>query len=486
MSKKDKEKEKEKRKKAEARRFPWAPVHARGLHPAEPGSAPEPPAAAADPPSRPPASEAPETRRSSPLPSVQGGGFEMRIPPLPPVTIEPRAQDDLVSDESAADIAPIGPTEHAAFAAGGPPSSPPSYGPESAAPTEVMRAPPSVADLEKQIRDLESRLDEMISRGSAPPADPQVPPPPSIVRPPPAPLYPTRPSPAPGDGARATARDLLPTDFYLRQWGRAGRRQRAEEVDEFGFDPAYEARYLPLFDFLYTTYFRVEAQGTSNIPADGRCLIVANHSGGPLPYDGLMLRTTVRREHPQARELRWLAEDFIYYLPFVGTAMNRLGAVRACPENAERLLATGKLVAVFPEGVKGIGKLYKERYRLQRFGRGGFIRLCLRTRTPLLPAAVVGAEEASPMLYRLEYMAKTLGLPYLPITPTFPALGPLGLLPAPTKWKVVFGEPMYFDDHAPSDADDEVAVSRLSERVRAAIQALLDRTLAHRRSIWFG
>jgi 1-acyl-sn-glycerol-3-phosphate acyltransferase len=206
-----------------------------------------------------------------------------------------------------------------------------------------------------------------------------------------------------------------------------------------------------------------------------------------------MLRTTLRHELAAAaatagaaRELRWLAEDFVYYLPFVGTMMNRLGAVRACQENAERLLATGRLVAVFPEGAKGIGKLYRERYRLQRFGRGGFIRLCLRTGTPIVPSAIVGAEEASPMLYRLEYMAKTLGIPYLPVTPTFPALGPLGLLPAPTKWKVAFGEPLRFDDHGPEDADDEVLVGRLSERVRAAIQALLDRTLAARRSIWFG
>jgi 1-acyl-sn-glycerol-3-phosphate acyltransferase len=199
-----------------------------------------------------------------------------------------------------------------------------------------------------------------------------------------------------------------------------------------------------------------------------------------------MLRTTLRREHPRARELRWLAEDFIYYLPFVGAAMNRLGAVRACQENAERLLAKGRLVAVFPEGAKGIGKLYRERYKLQRFGRGGFIRLCLRTQTPIVPCAIVGAEEANPMLYRVEYMAKSLGIPYLPITPTFPALGPLGLLPAPTKWKVSLGEPIRFDSYGPEAADDEILVGRLAERVRANIQAMLDRTIERRRSIWFG
>jgi len=291
--------------------------------------------------------------------------------------------------------------------------------------------------------------------------------------------------PAPRPSA-PTARELLTTDFYRRQWGSAGMRTRAEEVDEFGFDPAYEARLLPFLDVLYKHYFRVETEGMEHVPAEGRCLLVANHSGGPLPYDGILLRTAVRREHPGPRDLRWLAEDFVFHLPFVGTALNRLGAVRACQENAERLLAEGSLVAVFPEGAKGIGKLFKDRYRLQRFGRGGFIRLGLRTGTPIVPCAIVGAEEATPTLYKVEYLTKALGLPSLPITPTFPALGPLGLLPAPTKWKITLGEPLHFDGYGPDDADDELLVGRLSERVRGTIQGLLDRSLAGRRSVWFG
>jgi 1-acyl-sn-glycerol-3-phosphate acyltransferase len=284
----------------------------------------------------------------------------------------------------------------------------------------------------------------------------------------------------------ATAREVLSSDFYQRQWGRQSLRKRSEEVDEFGHDPAYEAKFIPFFDFLFKTYFRVEVEGTANIPSAGRCLIVGNHSGGPLPYNGIMLRTVLRREQANPRELRWLAEDFVFYLPFIGSAMNRLGAVRACQENAERLLAEERLVAVFPEGAKGIGKLYKDRYRLQRFGRGGFIRLCLRTQTPIVPCAIVGAEEANPMLYRVEYMAKTLGIPYLPITPTFPALGPLGLLPAPTKWRVVFGEPLDFDGYGPEAADDDILVGRLAERVRTTIQGMLDRMVAARKSVWFG
>jgi 1-acyl-sn-glycerol-3-phosphate acyltransferase len=223
----------------------------------------------------------------------------------------------------------------------------------------------------------------------------------------------------------------------------------------------------------------------SNVPALGRCLVVANHSG-TLPLDGLMLRTCVRREHATTRELRWLAEDSVFHLPFVGAFMSRVGGVRACPENAERLLSKEGLLAVFPEGVKGIGKLFRDRYRLQRFGRGGFIRLCLRTGTPLVPCAIVGAEEASPMLYRDELVSKFVGLPYLPVTPTFPLLGPLGLVPAPTKWSIEFGEIFRFDEYGPEAASDDVLVGRLADRVRAAIQNMIDRALAGRRSIWFG
>jgi 1-acyl-sn-glycerol-3-phosphate acyltransferase len=403
-----------------------------------------------------------------------------RLPDSSFASADSLGSGDDVGEETQADIAPIGPTEYA-FAE--PRSTPPEV------PAESRKAAPgaaSVEHLEQQIKDLEARLDDMIERKKAspsavPPADDDDDDPPSVQKaagpPIPEPLH-----SSPG----ATAREVLSSDFYQRQWGRQSLRKRSEDVDEFGHDPAYEAKFIPFFDFLCKTYFRVEAEGTANIPDAGRCLIVSNHSGGPLPYDGIMLRTVLRREHARARELRWLAEDFVYYLPFIGSAMNRLGAVRACQENAERLLAEERLVAVFPEGAKGIGKLYKDRYRLQRFGRGGFIRLCLRTQTPIVPCAIVGAEEANPMLYRIEYMAKTLGIPYLPITPTFPALGPLGLLPAPTKWRVVFGEPLDFDGYGPEAADDEILVGRLAERVRAAIQGMLDRMVSARKSVWFG
>jgi 1-acyl-sn-glycerol-3-phosphate acyltransferase len=199
-----------------------------------------------------------------------------------------------------------------------------------------------------------------------------------------------------------------------------------------------------------------------------------------------MLKTAIAKEHVAARELRWLTEDFITYLPFVGSFMNRMGAVRACQENAERLLARDKLVAVFPEGVKGMSKLYRDRYRLQRFGRGGFVRLCLRTQTPIVPCAIIGAEETNPILFRFEKLAKSFGLPYLPVTPTFPLLGPAGLLPAPTKWTIRFGEPIDLSAHAPSAADDQVLVGELAERVRTTIQDMLDLGISKRESVFFG
>ena len=354
--------------------------------------------------------------------------------------------------------------------------------PEEHAGYDELKGAQEVAD---QIRELEERLDKMIdetSRRALPTADMPATPAPRTYPPPNS----SRMLPEDGDGTVFdTARELLSTEFYMRKWGRLGMRNRSEEVDDFGFDPVYEQKVRPIFDFLYEKYFRVECEGTDKIPAEGRCLLVSNHSG-TLPYDGAMIKTAVKREHPQARDVRWLAEDFIFHFPFIGAFSNRVGAVRACQENAERLLRQEALVAVFPEGVKGIGKLYKERYRLQRFGRGGFIKLCLRTQTPIVPVAVVGAEETNPMLLRLEYFSKALGLPYIPITPTFPLFGPLGLAPAPTKWKIVFGDPMSFDGYGAEAAEDEILVGRLAERVRASIQSMLDRTVGERRSVWFG
>jgi 1-acyl-sn-glycerol-3-phosphate acyltransferase len=344
--------------------------------------------------------------------------------------------------------------------------------PAPATPPETAPADASDESAAARMRAIEARLDRMIdarardrdggerSTELAPPGEPAHP---------------------EGPWRDHYAGDFRPTGDARR----AGHGAGAEEIDEFGYDPAYERKVLPLLELLYDRYFRVEPHGIDHVPAEGRCLLVANHSG-TLPLDGLMLRLAVHREHPRHRSVRWLAEDGIFHFPFLGNMTNRVGAVRACQENAERLLENESLVAVFPEGQKGIGKLFRDRYRLQRFGRGGFVKLCLRTRTPIVPVAIVGGEETNPVIARVEYLTKALGIPYLPVTPTFPLLGPAGLLPAPAKWKIFFGEPIDLEGYAPASADDEILVGRLTERVRGAIQTMLDRAVAERRSVWFG
>lgn len=278
---------------------------------------------------------------------------------------------------------------------------------------------------------------------------------------------------------------MMASEFYRQHWGRIAMRDRSETTDDFGLDPAYEARWRPVWEFLYDRWWRVEVEGIHHIPAEGPAALVANH-GGAVPFDGVMLSTAVRREHPAQRQLRWLAEDFVFHMPFAGAFVNRIGAVRACQENAERLIRQGNLVALFPEGVKGIGKLYKDRYKLQRFGRGGHIKLAIRTRSPIIPVTILGNEDTHPMLAGSDRLAKLLGMPYLPITPTFPLLGPLGLLPLPAKWRIIFGEPIPVAHLPPEAADDELLVGRLNEKLRATIQDTLDRALRERVSVFKG
>ncbi len=352
----------------------------------------------------------------------------------------------------------------------------------------AKEAPPPAApsDVAVELKALEDKLDAIIeetSKAELPRDEDDVAPEtlPAVEH---AHSEPEPPTPQEIETAFDTAREMLSTDFYLRRWGQAAMRNRSEEVDDFGYDPTYDARVRPLFDFLYTRYFRVECRGVANVPTEGRCMLVANHSG-TIPFDGPMLKTAVKREHAGKRDVRWLAEDFVFHFPFLGSFETRIGAVRACQENAERLLRQETLLAVFPEGIKGIGKLFRERYKLQRFGRGGFVRLALRTQTPIVPVAIVGAEETNPMLARLEALAKPLGIPYVPITPTFPLLGPLGLLPAPTKWKILFGEPIPMIE-GPESERDELLVARIAERVRTAIQDMLDGAVRERKSVLFG
>ncbi len=258
-----------------------------------------------------------------------------------------------------------------------------------------------------------------------------------------------------------------------------------EDFDPFGRDPEFEQRVKPIFDFLYYRYWRVTTHGLDRVPAKGRALLVGNHSG-TLPYDGSMIRLAVTNEHPSGRDVRFLVEDFVYYLPFIGTFMYRTGGVRASPENAERLLNNDHLVAVFPEGVKGIGKLFKHRYHLQRFGRGGFIMLALKTGSPIIPVAVIGAEEIHPILFKSSLLAKPLGIPYVPFTPTLPWLGPLGFIPLPTKWSIYFGKPIDLSKYGKKALDDELTIHKLSEMVRQTIQRMVTEALKQRRSVWWG
>jgi 1-acyl-sn-glycerol-3-phosphate acyltransferase len=213
-------------------------------------------------------------------------------------------------------------------------------------------------------------------------------------------------------------------------------------------------------------------QGASHVPA-GPVLLVANHSGA-LPFDGPMLQMALGRERPDLQEARWLVEDQVFYAPGVGTLMNRLGAVRACPENALRLLDELRPVIVFPEGIQGLGKPFAQRYQLKRFGRGGFVKLALRTGAPIVPVAIVGAEETTPLFGKIP--ADFLGIPYLPVTPP----------PLPARWIIRFGEPIGMDGLAPEAAEDMSQVQRLTERTRESIQGMLQALLKDRRSVFAG
>jgi 1-acyl-sn-glycerol-3-phosphate acyltransferase len=277
----------------------------------------------------------------------------------------------------------------------------------------------------------------------------------------------------------------LSWDKVARAWGALYFSYHSEDVDDFGYDPKFTQMILPLFEFLYTMWWRVEVQGIGNVPESGRGLLVANHAG-VLPWDGIMVNLAVRHEHPARRECRMLALDMFALLPVLAPLLAKSGSIRANPENAERLLHRGELVGVFPEGVKGVGKPFAKRYQLARFGRGGFVRIALRTKTPIVPVAVVGSEEVHPMIGNLGWLAKPLGVPYLPITPTFPLLGLLGTIPLPSKWSIDFADPIPTESWGPEGADDPILVNRLSEQVRSTIQRMIDGRLARRRSVWFG
>ena len=262
-----------------------------------------------------------------------------------------------------------------------------------------------------------------------------------------------------------------------------GMSEQSGVVDEFGMDEASLDRAGPVLDALFETWWRVEVHGLDRLPPTGGCLLAANRSG-VVPYDGLMLSHAVARFEPSRTRPAFLVDDRVAGLPFVQPQLARLGGVRACAENTLRLLRSGRRVVAFPEGVRGATKLFRDRYRLQRFSRGGVVRLALETRRPLLPVGIVGAEEAHPVLFKTHRSARAMGLSFLPVTPTFPLLGPLGLVPLPTKWGIRIGEPLDLDDLPPDAARDDRLVSRLTEELRVRVQERVDRALGDRQSVW--
>jgi 1-acyl-sn-glycerol-3-phosphate acyltransferase len=253
----------------------------------------------------------------------------------------------------------------------------------------------------------------------------------------------------------------------------------AYEVDEFGFDPELNATVLmPAALTLYRHWFQIEMRGLEHIPATGAALVVANHSG-VLPLDAVMLQAGIFAEHPAARNLRLLGADMVYSVPLLSSLARRSGHTRADPGEAAQLLAAGQLVGVFPEGFKGIGKPFSQRYRLQRFGRGGFARTATAAQAPMIPCAIVGAEEIYPMLGNAEGVAEALRLPYFPLTPLFPWLGLVGAVPLPSRWIIEFCEPVSPSGDAGQEPDEDL-VTKLADQVRDTIQDKLDALVAER------
>ena len=270
-------------------------------------------------------------------------------------------------------------------------------------------------------------------------------------------------------------RELLPLTDEERQLDDWGRSERLMSIAD------------PLLNFYYRYWFRVDAEGVENVPSQGGALLVGNHSGA-LPPDAPMIMQAIRNEHPSPRPLYMLGEHWFKGYPGVSMLANKIGIVPAHPANAQRLLGDeGRLAMVFPEGMKGSGKVLWQRYRLRRFGRGGFIRTALRARVPIVPIALVGGEEAMPIFAHMRSLQRATGLIYAPLNHAFPHFGLLAaLMYMPAKFKIRFLEPLDLPALPEDTVDDSAAVQGIAEEVRARIQSALDEMLAERRSVWLG
>jgi 1-acyl-sn-glycerol-3-phosphate acyltransferase len=271
-------------------------------------------------------------------------------------------------------------------------------------------------------------------------------------------------------------RDLLPAiepERRLNDWG------RSERVEGF-FDRT-------MIEFFYRYWFRCDVEGIENVPSDGGALLVSNHSGA-LPPDAAMIAKAIREEHPRPRPLNITVEHFFKGYPGFSMLIPKIGCVAAHPANVQRLLFDERqLVLVFPEGRKGTEKLFKERYRLRRFGRGGFVEAAMRAEAQIVPVCVVGAEEAAPVFAQANLLRRMTGLLYFPITPTFPWLGPLGMLGyLPAKFKIRFLEPIDTVSLGPDAASDKALVQTLAQEIRGRIQESLHEMVGERKSVWLG
>jgi len=247
--------------------------------------------------------------------------------------------------------------------------------------------------------------------------------------------------------------------------------------DEFGFNPEYLKVAADASEFLYRKWFRTEAYGVSNIPEKGPALIIANHSG-QIPIDGMMIAITCMMEMDTPRMPRAMVEKWFPTLPHVSILFARVGQVPGIMENAEKLLSNGELVMIFPEGIRGSGKTWDKRYQLQRF-TVGFMELAIRFDAPIVPTAVIGGEEQAPSFYDVKQIAELIGFPYFPITPTFPWLGPLGLIPLPSKYHIIFGEQLDYSSYK-DDLPHPEKIKKHVEEVREKIQGMVDEGLEQR------
>jgi len=286
-----------------------------------------------------------------------------------------------------------------------------------------------------------------------------------------------------------TGRDLIDlkrimeiVQFFYQQRELA-RRGPNYLVDDFGFDPQWTESFLTIFKSLYRDYWRVETTGVDYVPATGRALLVANHAG-VLPWDGTMIKTAVFAEHSHPRHVRALVASQFMGMPMMSWFLRRTGQAVGHPDDTRRLLERDELVLVFPEGTRGTGKSFKDRYRLRRFGRGGFVATAIRAQAPIIPISVVGSEEIYPMITDFRPAARLLGLPYFPVTPFWPWLGPLGMIPLPSKWRIQFHPPVEVAHLQPAAADDQHLVMALADDVRDTIQRGIYDNLKLRRGVF--